>query len=87
MARRAVTQTGKDSQGDITKLCNPGEAWSPVLKADAIEQIDNKEHEYYVPWSDGIETDIRVVEGENGKYLRTDKDDTTRNNLDDLPDC
>ncbi|MGH7565766.1 MAG: DUF3892 domain-containing protein, partial [Gemmatimonadota bacterium] len=37
--------------------------------------------------SDGQSTEIRIVQGPNGKYLRTSKDDTTRNNLEDLPDC
>lgn len=32
-------------------------------------------------------TPIRVVNGPTGKYLRTDKDSTSKNNLDDLPDC
>ena len=32
-------------------------------------------------------TEIRVVNGPNGKYLRTDRDDTERNNLRDLPNC
>ena len=29
---------------------------------------------------------MKTVSGATGKYLRTDRDDTTRNNLDDLPD-
>jgi hypothetical protein len=36
MAQRAVYQTGEDWDGDITKLCNGGEYWSPRMKADAI---------------------------------------------------
>jgi len=31
--------------------------------------------------------DIHVVRGPNGKYLRTDPDRTSRNNLEDLLDC
>ncbi|WP_367281148.1 DUF3892 domain-containing protein [Sneathiella sp.] len=86
MSDRAVYKTGKDDDGDITALCNDGEYWSPRQKADAIHDIENKIHTYYVPWKSG-RTEIRVVNGPNGKYLRTDRDDTTRNNLDDLPDC
>lgn len=86
MARRAVRNTGKDRDGDITKLCNPGDYWSPRKKADAIFDIENGLHTYYVPWQSGS-TDIHVVNGPNGKYLRTDRDNTSRNNLDDLPDC
>jgi hypothetical protein len=85
---RYVTQTGKDRDGDITALCNSAESWSPRYKADAIRDIENKTQSYKVRWNDGIETDIHVVnDPQKGKYLRTDKDSTTRNNLDDLPDC
>ena len=87
MAKRYVTKTGKDRDGDITKLCNAGEIWSPRSKADAIRDIDGKAHEYFVRWTDK-ETRIEVVnDARKGKYLRTDRDSTTRNNLDDLPDC
>ena len=87
MAKRYVRQTGKNNQGDITRLCNSGQAWSPRSKADAISDIENGIHEYWVNWLNSPETRIRVVNGSSGKYLRTDRDTTTRNNLDDLPDC
>lgn len=87
MADRPVTKTGKDRDGDITALCNPNYTWSPRYKADAIRDIELGLHRYYVPWRDGNNTLIRVVNGPTGKYLRTDRDNTTRNNLDDLPNC
>jgi len=87
MADRQVRQTRKESTGDITALCNPHEYWSPRQRADAIQDIEDKIHTYYVLWPDGKRTEIRVVSGANGKYLRTDRDTTTRNNLDDLPNC
>lgn len=86
MADRAVTQTKKDRDGDILALCNPLEFWSPRNKKDAISDIELNRHSYYVPWPDGRKP-IRVVNGPTGKYLRTDRDQTERNNLDDLPDC
>lgn len=86
MADRAVRQTRKDRDGDILALCNPGNYWSPRSKANAVNDIESGIHTYYVPWTNG-RTEIRVVNGSNGKYLRTDRDNTTRNNLDDLPDC
>jgi hypothetical protein len=87
VADRAVYKTGKDSDGDITKLCNAGESWSPRSKADAIRDIEQRLHTYYVPWKSG-RTEIRVVSDPvKGKYLRTDRDSTSRNNLDELPDC
>ncbi len=86
MADRRVTHTGKDSDNEITDLCNPGESWSPRTKSRAIADIGNGTHTYHVIWSDK-KTEIKVVKGKTGKYLRTDKDATTRNNLLDLPDC
>ena len=86
MADRAVRRTGKDSDGDITALCNRSQSWSPRKKEDAIRDIESGTHTYYVPWQDG-RTEIHVVDDPDGKYLRTDHDNTTRNNLDDLPDC
>lgn len=86
MADRAVRQTAKASNGDILALCDSGAFWSPRRKADAISDIENGTHTYYVPWTTG-RTEIRVVNGPNGKYLRTDHDNTQRNNLADLPDC
>ena len=88
MAKRYVTKTGKDRDGDITKLCNAGEFWSPRSKTDAIRDIEGRTHEYFVKWGTYEETQIRVVDDtRKGKYLRTDRDNTSRNNLDDLPDC
>jgi len=87
MAKRYVAETGKDRDGDITNLCLPSAVWSPRQKADAISDIEAGLHEYWVNWTSSAETRIRVVTGPNGKYLRTDRDATTRNNLDDLPDC
>jgi hypothetical protein len=87
MAKRYVRATGKNSQGDITSLCNSSEAWSPRSKANAISDIESGTHEYWVNWLNSPETQIRVVNGQSGKYLRTDRDSTSRNNLDDLPDC
>ncbi len=87
MADRLVTQTGKDSDGDITALCRPNVEWSPRLKDDAIQDINSRLHTYYVQWQGVQRTEIRVVNDPNGPYLRTDRDKTTRNNLADLPDC
>ncbi|EAQ81488.1 DUF3892 domain-containing protein [Blastopirellula marina] len=83
MADRKVTRSAKDSDGDITALCNTGQSWSPRQKRDAINDIENGIHSYFVEGSRG-RVDIRVVNGQSGKYLRTDPDKTSKNNLDDL---
>jgi len=87
MNQRDVTRTRKDRDGDIIALCNPNHSWSPRSKSLAISDIESGGYRYFVPWSDGQRTEIRVVNGPNGKYLRTDRDSTPHNNLADLPDC
>ena len=87
MTDREVKQTKKDKDGDILALCNSGNYWSPRQKKDAIDDIENKAHTYYVSLPGGARANVHVVHGSTGKYLRTDKDTTSKNNLDDLPDC
>ncbi len=84
MADRKVTRTGKDSEGDITKLCG---SWGQESKAIAIRQIDNRTTSYYVQQPGCGRSEIHVVNGPTGKYLRSDPDTTSDNNLDNLPDC
>jgi hypothetical protein len=86
MARRKVTRSEKDSDGDITALCNPVSNWERIPKPQAIGQIERGVHEYYVEVNNR-EVDIHVVNRGGRKYLRTNPDQTTHNNLDDLPDC
>ncbi len=57
------------------------------MKSDAINDIEAKMHTYHVSMAGGGKVPIHVVTGPNGKYLRCNWDGTTRNNLDDLPDC
>lgn len=86
MIQREVTKTKKDKDGDILALCNPGKYWSPKSKKDAISEINSKTINYYVI-VDGKRVDIHVVEDDGDEYLRTDPDNITTNNLDELPDC
>ena len=87
MAKRYVTATGKNLDGDITSLCNSRMTWSPRGKWSAISDIENGYHEYWVNWANIPETQIHVAGTGPNRYLRTDADSTTRNNLDELPDC
>ena len=86
MAERQVTRSRKDSDGDITALCNPAQLWSPRSKAGAISDIETGAHRYYVGGYGG-RVYVSVVNGPNGKYLRTTADPYSSNNLDNLPDC
>ncbi len=87
MADREVTQSRKDDEGDIVALCNPNTSWSPRQKDDAIRDIEGRLHRYFVILRGVGRVDIHVVRGPTGKYLRTDPDRASDNNLDDLPDC
>lgn len=85
MSDRRVLRTGKlPLSGEIASLC--GDPWGKRSKADAISDIESGTHTYHVLWTTG-RTEVRVVSDPRGKYLRTDADGTTRNNLLDLTDC
>jgi hypothetical protein len=84
MADRSVTHSRKDQYGNITALGNPNAAWSVRSSVLVVSDIQSGSHTYYVPWQSG-RTEISVVRGPYGPYLRTDRDNTSRNNLDDLP--
>jgi len=83
--KRQITSTKKEA-GVITAICNNPQWWSPVNSSQAIREIENYTYRYYVRIGYD-EVDLHVVDGQNGKYLRTDPDKTERNNLLELPDC
>lgn len=86
MTERRVRQTGKGADGDITSLCNPAEAWSPRIKADAIDDIKNSVHSYFVQET-ATRANVAVLYGPTGSYLRAIADRASGNSLDNLPDC
>ena len=48
MEHKRVTATLKDEVGGIITLCNSRKLWSPRSKADAINDIENSAHRYYI---------------------------------------
>ncbi|HEY4344393.1 MAG TPA: DUF3892 domain-containing protein [Parvibaculum sp.] len=82
MVDRTVKRSGKDKDGDITSLCGD-ESWSPRSKADVIKDIEGNHHRYLVKGR----TEVIVVDGIHGKYLRTKPNNADNDNLDNLPDC
>jgi hypothetical protein len=48
MAKRLVVKTRKGYAGDILALSNPDESWSPRYKNDAIKDIENRVHNYFL---------------------------------------
>lgn len=87
MADREITSTIKNKNGDIAGLCNSSELWSPKLKSMAIYEIEDHIHRYYIIIGNEIVYIHVVNDPFKGKYLRTDPDKTTKNNLLELPDC
>jgi hypothetical protein len=81
---RRVTIAGRDRHGYITHLVNPGEAWSPRSCSDVMLDLELGQFSYYVQWPER-KTEVRGAEDVGGKYLRTDRDASARNDLLDLP--
>jgi FAD/FMN-containing dehydrogenase len=80
---REVTHVRKNGRGTITHVCNPGATWSPAAVRQALREIESGTIQYFVKAADRL-VPIRVV---GGRYLRSAPDDTTADNLDDLPPC
>ena len=85
MADREVTAVRRDPAGRTTGLANPDSSWWLVGATEAAGQIDAGLHRYYTRQG-ASRAWIHVVHAEGrGPYLRTARDQTTRDNLDDLP--
>jgi len=80
---RRVRRTAKDEDGDIVALCNPYAHWQRVTKWVAMRQLEEGRFRYYVQEEGPEKIYVEVVDG----HLRTEADATSKNNLDNLPDC
>jgi len=87
VARRQVKATGKDDDRDITSLCNEWQPWSPRSKTNAINDIESGAHQYFVKETGIEEVSVKVKSRGGKKYLTTEADSNSKNNLDKLPDC
>ena len=81
MADLQVTHTEKDRYGNITALCG---RWGRVSASQAIREIEDRTNSYYVE-EFLPRVAVIVASGASGKYLRTEADRSSRNNLDNLP--
>lgn len=86
MTDRKITRTRKGYDGDILALCNPDKSWSPRFKNDAIRDIENNVHNYFMEVKKE-RFDIDVVLKRGSKHLVTDKETSSNNNLNDLTNC
>jgi hypothetical protein len=75
---REVTATGKDENGVVVSLHGD---WGMVSKDEAISDIEAGRASYAVAGGQTLE----VVAGSTGKYLRSQADGGTADNLDELP--
>jgi len=59
-----------------------------ITEAEAIRDIDTSTHSYYVSDRNGDIAHVKVVTHTNGKrFLTTNPDNTTADNLSKLPEC
>ena len=78
---RRVKMTKKDRDGNIIALCNPGQSWSPRKTTDIVRDIIAAKTSYYVMESER-RSYVRVTAG---RALETTADETSENNLNNLP--
>lgn len=86
MIERRVTKIKKNKEGDIVALCNMGSYWSPRYLTDVMYDIEVNKFRYYVDWRNGKTTNVELIEGPNGKYLRTKREKANKNDLFELPE-
>jgi Protein of unknown function (DUF3892) len=78
---RRVRTTKRDRHGKIVALCNAGQPWSPRKTSDVIRDITSSKKSYYVKEAERP-TYVRVVKG---GLLQTTADESSQNNLNNLP--
>jgi hypothetical protein len=87
MSDRIVTHVcrSRDKAHTITALCHPGKPWSPCEAEDAIQEIERHEHRYFAKFG-RVRSEIHVVNGPFGAYLRTKADGAPGDDLQSLPE-
>ncbi len=75
-----------DPQESIRALCLSSGQKVTAGNRELRRMIENGDRRFYVRTERG-EVEVIIVDGETGPYFRTKGDDTTENNLLNLPDC
>lgn len=87
MADRQVTHAHRDDEGDILGVCwTAADGLKYSSRSDLISDIESKTNTYFV----AVEAPAVwvLVRSRNGtKYITTEADSTSKNNLDNLPEC
>ena len=87
MANRQVTHAHRDNQGDIRGVCwKDSDGLRYTASADVINDIEAGTHGYYV--AEAAPSVWVLVRMRGGiKFITTEADATSKNNLDNLPAC
>tara|TARA_Y100000590_G_scaffold68331_1_gene74457 strand:+ start:3848 stop:4102 length:255 start_codon:yes stop_codon:yes gene_type:complete len=80
---KRVTHSRKNKDGDITHIKAGG---SIISKELAIIYIDAGLYGYYT-YEDNSRADVYVYNKNGARHIKTNADRTSKNNLDNLPDC
>ncbi|MEP7231957.1 MAG: DUF3892 domain-containing protein [Ginsengibacter sp.] len=81
---KCITKTDRLHRHE--KIKNIGGDWGKLSEAYAITLIENETFDYYIA-VDNYKANVIIGEYEGRKYLKTDKDTLTVDNLLDLPEC
>ena len=76
-------QPRNDTHEGITHLGGAGWKWT---RAEVIQSIENRTNTFFT-YVSGKRADVGVVQGTNGKYVRTYADDYYNDNLLALIEC
>ena len=85
---RQVTQTIKSTVHrweTVDGLC--GSSWGRVTEQQAVDEIDNGVHNYYVQQPGTNRVEVVTYWAHGAKHVRTTPDQSSNNNLVNLPDC
>lgn len=87
MADRRVTHAHRDAAGDILAVCWAGSGGLMYsTRADVIADIESGTNRYFV--EEEAPSVYVLVKSQNGvKYITTEADETSKNNLDNLREC
>jgi hypothetical protein len=84
MAERVQVGCSTKSQGQVTGIGGAG--WYRIER-DAIADIESGRIEYFVRLAGWQDVKVIVGHRDGRKYLKTEADTTTTNNLMTLPNC
>lgn len=82
----AVERFGGDPQESIRALCLASGERVVAGNAELRRQMQTGNRRFLVTTAEG-DVDVLIVDGPMGPYFRTRGDETTENNLLELPDC